>query len=37
MIIPSQLFVIQKKVFLQVPFCEANEKRSKNLLNKFYI
>ena len=36
MIIPSQLFEIPKKIlFLQVPFCEANEKRSKRLLNKF--
>ena len=31
MIIPPQLFEIPKKiVFLQVLFCEANEKRSKN-------
>ena len=37
MIIPPQLFEIPKKIFfLQVPFCEANEKRSKNFLNKFY-
>ena len=36
-IIPPQLFEIPKKIsFLQVPFCEANEKRSKNFLNKFY-
>ena len=37
MIIPMQLFEIPKKIlFLQVPFYEANEKRSKNFLNKFY-
>ena len=37
MIIPPKLFEIRKKIlFLQVPFCEANEKRSKNFLNKFY-
>ena len=37
MIIPPQLFEIPKKIlFLQVPFCEANEKRSKNFLNRFY-
>ena len=37
MIIPSQLFEIPKKIsFLQVPFREANEKRSKKFLNKFY-
>ena len=31
MIIPPQLFKIPKKVlFLQVPFDEANEKRTKN-------
>ena len=31
-IIPPQLFEIPKKIlFLQVPFCEANGKRSKNL------
>ena len=37
MIIPPQLFEIPKKIlFLQVPFYEANEKRSKNFLNKFY-
>ena len=37
MIIPSQLFEIPKKIlFLQVPFCEANEKRSKSFWNKFY-
>ena len=37
MIIPPHLFEILKKIlFLQVPFCEANEKRSKNFLNKFY-
>ena len=36
-IIPSQLFETPKKILLlQVPFCEANEKRSKNFLNKFY-
>ena len=32
-----QLFEIPKKIlFLQVPFCEANEKSSKSFLNKFY-
>ena len=37
MIIPPQLFQIPKKIlFLQLPFCEANEKRSKSFLNKFY-
>ena len=37
MIIPPQLFEIPKTMlFLQVPFCEANEKRSKSFLNKFY-
>ena len=37
MIISSQLFEIPKKMlFLQVPFYEANEKRSKIFLNKFY-
>ena len=37
MIIPSQLFKIPKKIlFLQLPFCEANEKKSKSFLNKFY-
>ena len=37
MTIPSQLFEVPKNVlFLQGPFCEANEKRSKNFLNKFY-
>ena len=37
MIIPPQLFEIPRKIlFLQVPFCEANEKRSKNFLNKLY-
>ena len=37
MIIPTQLFEIPKKIsFLQLPFCEANGKRSKSLLNKFY-
>ena len=37
MIIPMQLFEIPKKIlFLQVPFYEATEKRSKNFLNKFY-
>ena len=37
MIIPPQLSEIPKKIlFLQVPFYEANEKRSKNFLNKFY-
>ena len=36
MIIPPQLFEIRKKTsFLQVAFCEANEKRSKSFLNKF--
>ena len=34
MIIPPQVFEIPKKIlFLQAPFCEANE---KNFLNKFY-
>ena len=37
MTIPPQLFEIPKKMlFLQVPFGEANEKRSKIFLNKFY-
>ena len=37
MIISPQLFELAKKMLLlQVPFCEANEKRSKSLLNKFY-
>ena len=37
MIIPPQLFEILKKMlFLQIRFCEANEKRSKSFLNKFY-
>ena len=37
MIIPPQLFEIPKKIlFSQVPFCELNEKRSKNFLNKYY-
>ena len=37
MIFPPQLFEISKKILsLQVPFCQANEKRSKNFLNKFY-
>ena len=37
MIIPPQLFETSKKIlFLQVPFCETNEKRSKTFLNKFY-
>ena len=37
MIIPSQLFEIPKKIlFLQVPFCETNEKRSESFWNKFY-
>ena len=37
MIIPPQLFEILKKIlFLQIPFCEANEKRSKKFLNRFY-
>ena len=36
-IIPPKLFEFPKKMlFLQVPFCEANEKRSKSFLNKFY-
>ena len=36
-IIPPQLFEIPKKIlFLQVPFCKANEKKSKNFLHKFY-
>ena len=34
MIIPPQLFEIPKKMlFLQVPFCEANKKRSKSFVN----
>ena len=38
MIIPPQLFEIPKKIlFLQVPFCEANEKRSKNFLNNVEV
>ena len=38
MIIPSQLFEILKKIlFLQVPFCKANEKRSKSFLINFTI
>ena len=37
MIIPRQLFEIPKKMlFLQVALCEANEKRSKSFLYKFY-
>ena len=37
MIIPLQLFEIRKKMlFLQVPICEANKKRSKSFLSKFY-
>ena len=37
MIIPPQLFEIPKKnLFLEVLFYEANQKRSKNFLNKFY-
>ena len=37
MIIPCQLFEIPKKIlFLQVTFFEANEKRWKIFLNKFY-
>ena len=37
MIIPPHLFEIRKKMlFLQAPFCEANEKRSKSFLNKLY-
>ena len=36
-IIPPKLFEFPKKMlFLQVPFCEANEKRSKSFLNNFY-
>ena len=36
MIIPPQLFEIPKKIlFLQPPFCKANEKISKSFLNKF--
>ena len=38
MIIPSQLFEILKKIlFLQVPFCKANEKRSKSFLLNFTV
>ena len=38
MIIPPQLFEIPSKIlFLPASFCEANEKRSKTFLNKFYI
>ena len=38
MIIPPQLFEIPKKIlFLQVPFCEANEKRSKTFQINFTI
>ena len=37
MIISPQLFEIPKKtLFFQVPFTEANEKRSRNFLNKFF-
>ena len=37
MIIPPQLFEIPKKMlFLQIRFCEANDKRSRSFLNKFY-
>ena len=37
MIIPPQLFEIPKKIlFLQVAFCGVNEKRSKDVINKFY-
>ena len=37
MIIPPQLFEIPKEIlFLQVPFCETNEERSTNFLNKFH-
>ena len=37
MIIPPQSFGIPRKIlFLQVPFCEANEKRSKIASNIFY-
>ena len=37
MIIPPQLFEIaEKMLFLRLPFCEANENRSKSFLNKFY-
>ena len=36
MIIPPHCFEILKKIlFLQVSFCEANEERSKNILNEF--
>ena len=36
-IIPPHLLKIPKKIlFLQLPFCEANEKKSKSFLNKFY-
>ena len=37
MTIPLQLYKFPKKIlFLQVPLCKANEKRSKSFLNKFY-
>ena len=36
MIISPQLFEIPKILFFQVSFTEANEKRSKNLLNKLF-
>ena len=32
----SYLQFQRKKLFLQVPFCEANEKKSKNFLNIFH-
>ena len=36
MIISPQLFEIPKILFFQVSFTEANEKRSKNFLNKLF-
>ena len=38
MIISPELFEIPKKSFFLtiLPFCEANERRSKSFLNKFY-
>ena len=36
MVISLQLFENPNKIFfLQVPFCEISEKRSKNVLNRF--
>ena len=37
MIIPPQFFEIPMKIlFLHLPFCEANKKRWKSFLNRFY-